>query len=378
MSDLFINVQCGDNIELLRELPDDFVDACVTDPPYGIGYMGKEWDTFKPGAQRTGEREIDLSEHTNPNVRGRTRSPAISPSQIEYDESAEGHRRFRAWTAEWAAEVYRVLKPGAHILVSGSPRAYHRMASGLEDAGFEIRDSLSWIFGQGFPKSLNLGEGRGTALKPGWEPIVLGRKRLGHMTTTACVAEHGTGALNIDGCRVGDYVGGDAAARLGAKAYIDNNSTFGKSVGRWPANILLDEEAGELLGEQARFFYCSKVSKAEREFGCEHLPEKTAGEMTGGRKEGSAGLANPRAGAGRTSGSRNAHPTVKPIALMRWMVRLVTPPGGIVIDPFVGSGSTGIAATLEGFNFIGYDKEQEWATVAETRIAAWLAKGVAA
>lgn len=371
-------VQCGDNIELLRELPDSFVDSMVTDPPYGIGYMGKEWDTFKPGQQRTGEREINLSDHDNPNVRGRTRSPAISPSQIEYDESVMGHRRFQDWTAVWATEALRVLKPGAHVLVCGSPRAYHRMASGLEDAGFEIRDCLSWLFAKGFPKSLNLGGGRGTALKPSWEPIVLARKSLGRLTTTACVEMNGTGALNIDGCRIGDYVGGNAAARLGAKAYIENNSTFGKAVGRWPTNLLLDETVGAELGDVSRFFYCTKVSKVEREFGCEHLPARSAGEMTGGRKEGSAGLNNPRAGAGRLTGSRNAHPTVKPVDLMRWLVRLVTPPGGLVIDPFVGSGSTGIAATLEGFNFIGYDREQEWVAVAEARIAAWLAKEQAA
>lgn len=428
MSEPFFNVQCGDNIELLRELPDNFADACVTDGPYGIGFMGKEWDTFKPGVEATRIIESKTAESDNPNLKGRQRSPASSPSAVEYDRTLAGQRAFQSWTEQWAREIFRVLKPGAHLVSFGAPRSHHRMMSGIEDAGFEMRDCLAWMFGQGFPKSLNLHdewEGWGTALKPAFEPIALARKPF-KGTLTANVQEWGTGALNINGCRVGTdggcktdtpYTGGDTAHCYG-KGLNDQRSPAVEGLGRWPAAVILDEEAGAILDAQtgdrkaggsvsgnepstpakntygdygrtafaghkdnggaSRFFYCAKVSKAEREFGCDHLPARTAGDMTGGRAEGSAGLDNPRAGAGRTSGSRNAHPTVKPIALMRWLTRLVTPPGGLVIDPFLGSGSTGIAATLEGFNFIGYDKEPEWVAVAEARIAAWLAKDQAA
>ena len=426
MSEPFVSVQCGDNIELLRDLPDNFVDACVTDPPYGIGFMGKEWDTFKPGVETARVIESTQCESENPNLKGRQRSPASSPSAVEYNRTLGGQRMFQEWTEAWAREMFRVLKPGAHLVEFGAPRSHHRMMSGIEDAGFEMRDCLAWMFGQGFPKSLNLHdewEGWGTALKPAFEPIALARKPF-KGTLTANVQEWGTGALNIAGCRVGTELV-TSLKGLGQNKNLNDDSWKGigsrpeptTSDGRWPAAVILDEAAGAILDAQtgqstsgvqkrpnprkggiwstapgaapegpqygdtggaSRFFYCAKVSRAEREYGCESLPARTAGDMTGGRAEGSAGLDNPRAGAGRTSGSRNAHPTVKPIALMRWLARLVTPPGGLVIDPFLGSGSTGIAATLEGFNFIGFDKEQEWVTVAEARIAAWLAKDKAA
>lgn len=409
----------GDNRQIIAEFPENMFDACVTDPPYGIGFMGKEWDTFKPGVETARVVENKAAASDNPNLKGRSRGPASSPSAVEYDRTLLGQRAFQGWTESWAREVYRVLKPGAHLVVFGAPRAHHRMMSGLEDAGFEIRDCLAWLFGQGFPKSLNLHEeweGWGTALKPAFEPIALARKPF-KGTLTANVQEWGTGALNIDGCRIesgADYhelsvTQGHTGASLSGPRKV--SSVFKPAEGRWPAAVILDEEAGAMLDAQtgilppggqvrgtetsastqntygdyktrstvshtdiggaSRFFYCPKVSRAEREFGCEHLPARTAGDMTGGRKEGSAGLDNPRAGAGRTSGSRNAHPTVKPIALMRWLVRLVTPPGGLVIDPFVGSGGTGIAAQAEGCEFIGIDQEVEWLVVAAARMAAW-------
>lgn len=196
-----------------------------------------------------------------------------------------------------------------------------------------------------YSAAARLWEGWNTALKPGHEPIVLAQKpRTG--TIAANVLEHGTGGLNIDGCRVQD--------------------------GRWPPNVLLDEDAAALVGGASRFFYCAKTSTAEREAGLDHLPSQSAGELTGGRAEGSAGLANPRAGAGRTSkGRRNTHPTVKPIALMRWLCRLVTPPGGTVLDPFTGSGSTGAAAVQEQLNFVGCELSEEYVAIAEARIAHW-------
>src|SRR5262245_52167454 len=197
----------GDCVEVMQTIEPESIDAVVTDPPYGIGFMGKEWDTFKPGqeAKRIVVNKQIASD--NPNLKGRTRGPASSPSAVEYDYSAKGLRQFQAWTEEWGREAFRVLKPGAYLVVCGAPRAYHRMACGLEDAGFEIRDCLAWLFGSGFPKSLNLGEGLGTALKPAHEPIVLARKPF-KGSVKANVEQHGTGALNIDACRIGDDVVG--------------------------------------------------------------------------------------------------------------------------------------------------------------------------
>jgi len=251
--------------------------------------------------------------------------------------------------------------------------------------------------------------GYGTALKPAWEPIIVARKPL-EGTVAANVLRYRTGAINVDGCRVktGDNLNGGAYAATGT----DRNDGWGmkragageytQPTGRWPANLIHDGSAevvglfpvtggnhggaGEYAsrsgfgggvvtqapadtGSAARFFYCAKASKSDRDEGCEGLEHRLAGDVTGGRVEGSAGLDCPRAGAGRTSGSRNHHPTVKPTALMRYLCRLVTPPNGIVLDPFMGSGSTGKGAVLEGFGFIGIDKELEYAEISRLRIA---------
>jgi site-specific DNA-methyltransferase (adenine-specific) len=349
---------------------DGSVDSCVTDPPYELGFMGKGWDS----------------------------------SGVAFDPKT------------WAA-VFRVLKPGAFLCAFGGTRTYHRIACAIEDAGFEIRDCLSWLYGTGFPKSLNVGDGRGTALKPAWEPIILARKPL-IGTVAANVSEHGTGALNIDACRIG--LGLDktpAPTRRGNSTPWFTTAAAQRlggddTVGRWPANVLLDEEAARLLDEQSgtltsgtksphharnaprlgknaygsdpgtpvprewtgdsggasRFFYCAKASASEREAGCDALPAKSAGELTD-REDGSDGLNSPRAGAGRTStGRKNHHPTVKPIALMEWLVRLVTPPGGTVLDPFLGSGTTGIAALRQGFRFVGVELGEEYIELMRTRI----------
>ena len=220
----------------------------------------------------------------------------------------------------------------------------HRVTCGLEDAGFEIRDSLLWLYGSGFPKSLNLPGGRGTALKPAYEPIVLARKPLGGRTVAQCVAEFGTGALNIDACRI--TTDGGRPLRVGDYKDTENNTYAGRmngslqggsraagqtDLGRWPPNVALDEDAAAILdaeGGTSRFFYVAKASRDERERGCENLPQRPAGEAAD-RQDGSAGLNSPRAGASRMRGARNHHPTVKPVALMRWLVRLVTPPGGV-------------------------------------------------
>jgi hypothetical protein len=244
----------GDCMDVMRGLSPDSIDACVTDPPYGIGFMGKEWDTFKPDVARmkSALRVIDPEEAAakrekraaNPNLRGRKVDGAISSSQIAYDYSVTGLRQFQAWTEQWAREAFRVLKPGAHIVVCGAPRAYHRMASGLEDAGFEIRDCLAWLFGQGFPKSLNLGDGLGTALKPAHEPIVLARKPF-KGTVKANVSAYGTGGLNISACRI------PGATESAARAERGGFELAMQLDGRWPANVALDEIAAMVLDEQS-------------------------------------------------------------------------------------------------------------------------------
>lgn len=376
-------VEQGDCLAALRACPASVVDALVTDPPAGIGFMGKEWDRDKGG------REAWI-----------------------------------AWLAERARECLRVLKPGAHGLVWALPRTSHWTATALEDAGFEVRDVLNHLFGTGFPKSLDLGDGRGTALKPAAEHWILVRKPCDG-TTTGTVERWGTGGLNIDACRIGstDKLVRPAVHRFDNVAYGTGlgAGTQAEPGGRWPANVILshdedcgdtctpgcavlalDEQAGERRsgaraagryqqrdgtgiygaceareepeifassGSASRFFYCAKPSPSERDLGCDALPMHTPAELTGS-KDGAARLASPRTGAGRTSGRRNHHPTVKSIALMRWLCRLVTPPGGVVLDPFTGSGTTGCAAVLEGLHFAGIEQDAEYAEIARARIGA--------
>jgi len=368
----------GDCLDVLRTLPDASVDAVVTDPPYGLSFMGKRWDYDVPAVE--------------------------------------------VW-----AECLRVLKPGGHLLAFAGTRTQHRMAVRIEDAGFEIRDLIAWVYGSGFPKSLDVSKaidkaagaerevvcenpnhravsgvgyegvyqggntgaaaitapatdaarqwaGWGTALKPALEPITVARKPLAG-TVAETVLAYGTGALNIDGCRVrtddglGRPYGGENKV-YGAYSMERGTRTGDALTGRWPANLIHDggPDVTDLLGEAARFFYCAKASRADRDAGCEDLPQRTAAE-TVERAEGSAGLDSPRAGAGRTSGARNHHPTVKPTELMRYLCRLVTPPGGVVLDPFLGSGSTGRGAVLEGFRCVGIERDAEYVAVALARIA---------
>jgi site-specific DNA-methyltransferase (adenine-specific) len=284
-------------------------------------------------------------------------------------------------------ECYRVLKPGGYMLAFGGSRMYHRLASGVENAGFEIRDQMMWVYGSGFPKSMNLGhkideyQGWGTALKPAHEPIVMGRKPISEKTIAENVLEWGTGGINIDGCRIetDEELGRfqtDGNGPLLPKHGFNNNSMSngdrfieGNPNGRFPANIIFDEEAGKILDEQSgiskqsgklyegkdsktsfgqikssavntnygdiggasRFFYCPKTSKSDRSEG-------------------------------------NIHPTVKPTDLMAYLIRLVTPKDGVVLDPFMGSGSTGKAAVREGMEFIGIERENEYFEIAKSRI----------
>jgi site-specific DNA-methyltransferase (adenine-specific) len=422
----------GDSLNVLKTLESNSVDSCVTDPPYELGFMGKKWDS-------TG---------------------------IAYN------------VALWQ-EVYRVLKPGAHLLAFGGTRTYHRMACAIEDAGFEIRDQMQWLYASGFPKSHDISkaidkqagaerevigaeslknrstkkvedasniflprewsitapatpaaiqwQGWGTALKPANEPICVARKPF-NCTVAENVLQWGTGAINVDAGRVPltqydreEYIPNRCGWKNGINhEYIgkpsDNVSfTSGKngrvfneksdSLGRWPANIILDEEAAKMLDEQSgelsgcgcnpertykresigipfsktspfltnknahsnngggasRFFYVAKASKSEREAGLEGFelgepPASARSKPAEGRKN---ALGEPRA---------NHHPTVKPIKLMEYLVKLVTPPNGIVLDPFTGSGTTGCACARLGFGFIGIEKESKYKDIAEARI----------
>jgi DNA modification methylase len=431
-------IHLGDLFDVLPTLAAESIDAVVTDPPYGIGFMGREWDTFKPDVanQKQGLRQINKSatwsereqrkaakRQINPNLRGRTVEGVISSSQIEYDYSVEGLRRFQDWTAAWGVEVLRVMKPGAYIVVCGAPRAHHRMMCGLEDAGFVMRDCLAWLFGQGFPKNYNLGDGKGTALKPANEPIALAWKPF-KGTIKACHEQHGTAALDIDACRIDtdDWLTGGAHAGDSRRRsnYSPTDATADASLtrlrngaveyihglGRWPANVLLDEEAAALLDEQtgdlvsggtpdnrqadkfrsvygafkggavesgigssrggaSRFYYVAKPSREERDFGTDGL---TARQRDESRKAGNPGGDNPRNRGLQPRG--NFHPTVKPVELMRWLVKLVTPINGVVLDPFTGSGTTGMACRYEHRQFIGIEREADYIAIAEARIAA--------
>lgn len=463
-------VRQGDCLEVMRKrLSDNSIDAIVCDPPYGLGFMGKEWDALPPGL-------------------------------------------------EWAQECYRVLKPGGHLLAFGGTRTWHRLAVAVEDAGFEIRDSIAWLYGSGFPKSLNLGDGRGTALKPAFEPIVMGRKPL-IGTVAVNVLAHGTGALNINACRIAstDSQLADKYASVqnaGARA----NSIYGSDArdragaapheaGRWPANVVLDEAMADVLDEQSgasvsrigkprgaesgdgwgmsatgaeyadtggasRFFYVAKAPTKERpkvwlkSCNCETVKpcqsqlrdttesksadatswststsgnrqtdqsqpdtistiematnsttnspisslspnlstnasilDVNCGMESGGNLAESATNSNefPRPigtsvqrdglsmvaadpatlhGWSATSVCANcgkpaqslSHATVKPLALMRWLVRLVTPPDGLILDPFLGSGTTAQAALDEGFRCYGIERDETYFALIRQRL----------
>jgi site-specific DNA-methyltransferase (adenine-specific) len=275
---------------------------------------------------------------------------------------------FQSWSESWAREAYRALKPGGHLLSFGGTRTFHRLTCAIEDAGFEIRDCLSWLYGSGFPKSHNLGNGWGTALKPAWEPIIMARKPL-IGTVAANVERHGTGALNIDACRIAGapWRAHDATGLAEVKFFTEGNAKVihkePHDLGRWPANVVLDEDAAAMLGESSRFFYTAKASRSERNAGLDGMPERFTATMNDGIGVRHHAEDEPRAY------TKNHHPTVKPIALMRWLVRIVTPPNGLVLDPFMGSGTTGIACALEGFGFIGIEQDAEYIEIARRRIA---------
>lgn len=370
----------GDCVQVMASWPEACVDAICADPPYGLAFMGKHWD--------------DLGD---------------AGGQID-------------WHMAWAEQALRVLKPGGFLLAFSGSKTSHYLTLAVELVGFEIRDSIDWLYFNGFPKSMNVGEGRGTALKPAKEPIVMARKRpVG--TVEENLAAHGTGALNIEKCSIEvldsryaqNFSPNVGDRSLGVTSFQAGRGTEPGS-GRWPSNVIIDGiVAAELdarcgaagaraavsgdepsaasvgrvtnarkrvkgvfhrdTGGPSRFFHVPKPSTAEREFGCDGLPLKSAGEVTD-REDGTAGLNSPRAGAGRLNGSRNHHPTLKPINLMRYLCRLITPPGGLVLDCFAGSGTTGIAALREGFRFVGIERELQYLAIAAARVGAAAQEGV--
>lgn len=391
----------GDNIQSLKKLPDNSIDSVVTDPPYGLSFMGKKWDYDVP-------------------------------------------------SVEFWKEVLRVLKPGGHVLSFGGTRTYHRMVVNIEDAGFEIRDQIMWLYGSGFPKSHNIGkavdklqgnerevvgtsnninfdnkkegdksfydnawsssdvsrkdvditkgtspyEGWGTALKPANEPICVARKPLSEKSVAENVLKWGTGGINIDGCRVeGAYGTGQNEVIEGKQSGVMYHNYDGDTKpatghkqkvmvsnpeGRFPANIILDEIAGELLDQQSginssKFFYQAKVSKAERNMALDGFDEVEVRDFRHGSEVSKDNRYRIDKDGNPTSKielmkAKNTHPTVKPVSLMAYLCRLVTPPNGIVLDPFMGSGSTGIAARLEGFRFLGMEMDGDYFKIAEARI----------
>lgn len=413
----------GSNLDVLPTLPDNSVDSIVTDPPYELGFMGKSWDS----------------------------------SGIAY-------------SVELWQECMRVLKPGGHLLAFGGSRTWHRLAVAIEDAGFEMRDSIAWLYGSGFPKSLDVSkaidkaagaerevlgtyvapdgkrrtggntfsvgkepdgreeglvtapatpealkwQGWGTALKPAFEPVVVARKPLGKgMTVAQNVLTYGTGGLNIDGSRIGRAEGDNSSAGNRTATFGTQDTKSGgdgsggweqNSGGRWPANIILDPYTAELLDQQSgfskstgiinrwtdgaqpfgggagkpyesvqgvadsggasRFFYVAKASKRDRNEGLEGLEEVRTGAM----QATADGSMLTGSGNERTTTRQNFHPTVKPTSLMEYLIKLVTPEGGTVLDPFTGSGSTGKAALLNGFQFIGIELTEEYMPIIEGRL----------
>jgi site-specific DNA-methyltransferase (adenine-specific) len=408
--------------DVLRSLPDNSIDSVVTDPPYGLVSVVKRFG--KPGSAPA---------KFGSDGRFARQSAGFMGEQWDNGETA--------FAAEFWAEVLRVLKPGGHCLAFGGTRTYHRLAVAVEDAGFEIRDQIGWLYGSGFPKShdvmkaidKSLGaksvvtseretgwsgtlggkaalggigdapdtrrtfaaatpeaaqwEGWGSAIKPAWEPIVVARKPL-EGTLAQNVLKWGVGALNINACRIPtdenlsggayskdgdtgracDQIFGSEEAAKQNKYRPGGAGEFEQPEGRWPANIVHDgsDEVLEAFpdgGSAARFSYCAKTSTTDRDEGLEDFETVTV--------QGGGGTETDKADAygSKKPNRKNVHPTVKPTPLMAWLVRLVTPRGGIVLDPFMGSGSTGKAAMQEGMTFYGVEREAKYMPIAVARIS---------
>jgi len=336
-----VQLHIGKSEEILKQYEDNCIDSIVTDPPYGISFMNNKWDADVPSVE--------------------------------------------IWK-----QCFRVLKPGGHLLSFAGTRTQHKMASNIEEAGFEIRDMIAWVYGSGFPKSLNLQKaiqkkidaehiyapfvssiwnGWGTNLKPALEPITVARKPISEQTLTKNVMKHATGGINIDGCRIPLMKGENTknAKKANNKEYIGGSFPKEYSIeqqqhynlGRFPANFIHDDSDENLflLKHASRYFYCPKINKRDRDEGI-----STTGKVRTFKSDDALG------GAVVEIERKNTHPTIKPTELMRYLVRLVTPPQGTVLDPFMGSGSTGKACILEGFNFVGIDMSEEYVNIARERI----------
>jgi len=330
----------GDCLEVMAGMPDGSVDAVVTDPPYGLEFMGKEWDKLAvPKAGNLG----GFADGNKPSFeRVKRHLPAM-----------------QQWHKQWAAETLRVLSPSHYLLAFGGTRTWHRLACALEDAGFEIRDTLMWLYGSGFPKGK-------ACLKPAWEPIILARKP-GPMRE-----------LGIEECRIptADNLNGGAYAQTisdwhdGSGNWRYRNGGAGECVqasGRWPANLVLYEGAAGIVDDASggsRFFYCAKASRVERNAGLDGCEEKPLHWSSGSQSPGTF------QSEGTHRAAQNYHPTVKPVDLMCWLVRLVARPGDVVLDPFTGSGTTGIACAKEGRDFIGIERDADYYEIARRRIEA--------
>lgn len=387
-------IHTGDAFDVLADLPAESIHACVTDPPYGLAFMGRSWDDFEP-------------------------------------------REYQEWCEAWAREVKRVMKPGAHLLAFSGNRTHHRAFSGVEDAGLEIRDTITWHYGSGFPKATDVsktidkradadretvrvdyngselmrhqaGEGSNTrpwmeeaaekgyhekpgdepatdeakrwdgwktALKPATEYVVLARKPFDGATVD-CVLDHDTGALNIDGCRVGDWdhTVESTDNRGGVVGGDNSRSQPPQDVeGRYPANVVFDEAAARDLDDEVGVTESSEPREERREIDDEQLYGDSRKSGLGGYGD-SGGpsryfYTSKASKSDRTNGDRvpNDHPTVKPTDLMQWLVRLVARPEQIVLDPFVGSGTTCLAAKRESRRFVGVERQEKYADVARAR-----------
>jgi site-specific DNA-methyltransferase (adenine-specific) len=325
----------GDCLDVLRVLADNSVDSVVCDPPYGLRFMGRKWDYDVPSVE--------------------------------------------VW-----AECLRVLKPGGHLLAFAGTRTHHRMCVRIEDAGFEIRDMIAWVYGSGFnkvgyikkPDGSHVIPGFGGSLKPAMEPITVARKPLTG-TVAANVLEWGCGALNVDGCRIaGESTQRTNTAEMGYHGgNLASEYKTGSDAGRWPSNLIHDgsDEVVGLFPAQAGAaapVHKRNGDKFRQAYGAFHGNIDEAGSTFHGDKGSAARFFYCAKATRKDRGDGNNHPTVKPTDLMRYLARLVTPPGGAVLDPFAGSGSTGKACALEGFEFIGIEREAEYVEIARARIAA--------
>jgi DNA modification methylase len=449
-SDDDVTLYHGDCRDVLKDLPDSSVDAIVTDPPYGLEFMGKEWDAPWKDAHGNPLRSEQDAHSTKLGKQRGGADPFIG-SGIRYGAGLP----YQLWCQQWAAECLRVLKPGGHMLSFGGTRTWHRLMCAIEDAGFEIRDSIAWLYGSGFPKSLDVSkaidkaagaerevvgerarpdgstraeltsgpgtalagsldgtlntngamspitapatdaakkwQGYGTALKPSFEPVILARKPF-KGTVAANVLEHGTGALNVDACRVGS----SGATKRSIQAEYPRNSdgTEDRSqhwartghdiievnAGRWPTNVVLDGEMAAELDAQSGI---TKSSDNPRRNTAEAHNKtasmgKSSGDWTSTGHADSGGASRffpvfrytPKAGtAERPTVDGVSHPTVKPVDLIRWLIRLVTPPHGVVLDPFAGSGPIGEAAILEHMRAILVEKDDTYLPLIKARLS---------